>query len=70
MSNDQVIERVLEATKGNDAALKKLSAALLSHDKAQIKQVVHEVAKVDLTDEQLDYAMREYTSQEQIAANT
>jgi hypothetical protein len=70
MEKNEVAKRVLEAVRGNDAAIQEISRALLSKDAAQIKRTFSQVAGVDLTDEQVETLIQDYSTQEKIAAST
>lgn len=70
MDNTEATEKIIAALQNNDAGYQRVSAAMLSGDKAETKQAVHDVAGVDLTDEQLDTLMTEYADKDKIAAMT
>jgi len=70
MSTTELTEKVLAVVRGNDAAIQQLSAALLSHDAQQIKTVFHSVAGVDFSADEMDTILREFGTEEQIAACT
>jgi len=52
MATTDLASRVLAAVQGDDEAIKKISAALVSGDPAEIKRVFSEVAKIEVTDEE------------------
>jgi hypothetical protein len=70
MTSEQIMESVVAATRGNDAAIQRVSAALLTRDKAQIRRTFKEVAGLDLTEEQLETAVKDYSAPDKIAAWT
>jgi hypothetical protein len=70
MENQELARQVLDAVRGNTAAIQQLSSALLSKDEARIKQAFAQVAHVELTPEQLRTVLQEYSTPEQVAAST
>lgn len=59
MTATELASRVLAAVQGDDDAIKKLSAALVSGDPAEIKRVCAEVAKIEITDAEAAEVVRE-----------
>lgn len=69
MSLDDLANRVLSAVKGDKAAIKQISEALVSRDPEEIKRVFSEVAKVELSPEELQMLVNELeTNPSRIAA--
>jgi hypothetical protein len=62
MSLNDLADRVLKAIKGDKEAIKKISEALAGRDPARIKQVIEEVAKIDMTPEEVAMLMGELKS--------
>ncbi len=52
MATNDLASRVLDAVRGDNEAIQKVSEALVSGDAAKIKRVFSEVAKVEITDEE------------------
>ena len=70
MNAKDLSEKVLPLVRNNNALAQTFSAALLSHDKAQIRKVFNDHAGVDLSDADIETAVNEFGNQEQIAAYT
>ena len=69
MSLDDLANRVLSAVKGDKDAIKQISEALVSRDPGEIKRVFSEVAKVELSPEELQMLVNELeTNPSRIAA--
>jgi hypothetical protein len=62
MSLNDLANRVLQAVKGDKAAIKKISEALASRDPEQIKQAFSQVAGLELSGEELELLDRELKS--------
>jgi len=69
-TNNEMARRVLDAVRGNDAALQQVSKALLSQDEEQIRTAFAQVAGVQLTDEQVQTLVENYSSEDKLAAST
>ena len=52
MATNDLASRVLDAVRGDNEAIKKISEALVSGDAAVITQVFSEVAKIEISDEE------------------
>lgn len=50
MSQDPIVQRVLEAVQGKPDAIRRLSDALVSRDPARLREAVSSTAEVPLTD--------------------
>jgi hypothetical protein len=70
METNEVAKRVLEAVRGNNAAIQQISSALLSKDAAHIKATFAQVARVELTNEQTQILLQDYSTPEKVAAST
>jgi hypothetical protein len=69
MSLDDLANRVLSAVKGDKEAIKQISEALVGRDPEEIKRVFSEVAKVELSPEELQMLVNELeTNPSRIAA--
>ena len=69
MSLDDLANRVLSAVKGDKEAIKQISEALVSRDPEEIKRVFSDVAKVELSPEELQMLVNELeTNPSRIAA--
>lgn len=62
MSLNDIANRILDAIKGDKAATKRLSEALASKDREEIRKTVSEVANIELTAEELDTLVYELES--------
>lgn len=62
--------QVLAIVRGDSEAITKLCNALLSRDAEEIKQVFAQVAGVELSDEEIEVAIGDYSSPEILAAST
>ena len=70
MTDEQMIEQVISRLRGENAALQEVSAAILSRDEVRIRAVFHRVVGIDLTNEQLQTVLHDYSNEQQIAAST
>lgn len=70
MADKELVTRVLNAVRGDNEKIRRISEALLSHDEARIKQVFSQVASVQLSDDQVRQIARDYSTPERIAAGT
>jgi len=70
MSATELTEKVLSVVRGNDAAIQKLSAALLSQDENNIRSVFKEEAGVEFSAEEMQTILKEFGTEDQIAACT
>lgn len=66
MDTKSLTEKLVAATRGDDAKMKQLSSALLSHDKGQIKMVFHDLINVELSDAEADEAISMFGTEAQI----
>lgn len=62
LTKDELAQKVLKAVKGNAEAVKTVSSALVSQDKARIAGTISKVAGIHLNDEELDMILRELGS--------
>jgi hypothetical protein len=70
VTDEQMIEQVISRLRGDNAALQEVSAAILSRDEVRIRAVFHRVVGIDLTNEQLQTVLHDYSNEQQIAAST
>jgi hypothetical protein len=70
VTDEQMIEQVISRLRGDNAALQEVSAAILSRDEVRIRAVFHRVVGIDLTNEQLETVLHDYSNEQQIAAST
>jgi hypothetical protein len=62
LTKDELAQKVLKAVKGDPAAVKTVSSALVSRDKARIAGAISQVAGIQLTDDELEMVLRELGS--------
>jgi uncharacterized membrane protein YvbJ len=55
----EIAEQVVEATRGDTAAVRAIAEAVQSRDQQRIKSVLKESAGVDVTDEEINNALQE-----------
>lgn len=69
LTKDELAKKVLDAVKGDPAAVKEVSTALVSRDPAKIREVFSRVAKVHLGDNEIEMILQELgASSEQAVA--
>ena len=70
MTTKELNEKIMPMLRADHALAQSFSAALLSHDKAKVRQLFHDHAGVDLSDADIEAVLKEYGTQDQIAAWT
>ena len=69
LTKDELAKRVLDAVKGDPDVVKEVSGALVSRDPQRIREVFSRVAKIDLTQAEIDMILKELgSSSEQAVA--
>ena len=68
MALNDFATRILNATRGDKEAIKKISEALVSGDAARIKQVLADVAKVEVTEGEVQEMLATLRSEPEQAA--
>jgi len=62
LTKDELAQKVLNAVKGDAEAVKKVSSALVSRDKARIAGAIAQVAGIHLSEDELEMILRELGS--------